>query len=200
MLDEPLADVVRRWIAYVGDAELERLTGSQTSWATESYRAVWESSLGSHVLDRVQDLTIRTYLLDDLLPKVDRTSMAHALEVRSPFLDPEVVALALSLPPNERVRGRTGKHVLRRAMAADLPPATLSRAKWGFGIPLDEWFRGPLAAYAAELLRSPASRVRHHLRPEGIDHVAAAQASGASLGHAMWTLCTLELFLRREGW
>ena len=82
-------------------------TGAATTGALEDYRAIWDSSEGARPLDRLLDLNLRTYLLDDLLVKTDRMSMAHGLEVRCPFLDTELLAFAARLPPALKARGLT---------------------------------------------------------------------------------------------
>ena len=98
------------------------------------------------------------YLTDDILVKVDRASMAVALEVRSPLLDRRVVEFALSLPNAMRLGEGGGKLVLRRLLARHVPRALTDRPKAGFGAPLTEWMRGPLRDWAESLLDQ--SRVR----------------------------------------
>ena len=100
----------------------------------------------------LQLLDIETYLPGDLLLKADLASMAHSLELRSPFLDHEVVALGLALPDSLKTRGREGKVALRRAFAADLPVEVAGRGKAGFGVPLGRWFRSDLREVAHDLL------------------------------------------------
>jgi asparagine synthase (glutamine-hydrolysing) len=199
-VDDPLVESFHHWITYVPGLWRERLLAGTDHRAAPLLYERWSHSEGADLLDRLQDLTLRTYLLDDLLPKADRSSMAHGLEVRSPFLDDSLLDLAMRLPPTLRIRRGRGKAVLREAVADLLPSSTSRRPKWGFGIPLDRWFRGELAPYAKELLGSEHSRVRQHLDPSAIDALLAAHGDGASLGHTLWALCTLEAFLRREGW
>src|SRR5260221_7710166 len=98
----------------------------------------------------LQLLDIGTYLPGDLLPKSDIASMAHSLELRSPLLDHRVVELGLALPDSLKRRGRIGKVALRKAFAAELPPAVAERGKSGFGVPLARWFREDLRPLARE--------------------------------------------------
>src|SRR5947208_5781118 len=100
----------------------------------------------------LQLLDLETYLPGDLLLKADIASMAHSLELRSPFLDHEVVALGLALPEHLKTGGREGKVALRRAFAAELPPEVASRGKTGFGVPLGRWFREDLRELAHDVL------------------------------------------------
>lgn len=195
-----LPEAFREWIAYVSSDRVEALVPGGSDWARRDYQRIWDETAGAATLDRLQLLTIRTYLLDDLLPKVDRMSMAHGLEVRAPFLDHELVELALRLPVSDRQRGMTLKRVLKTAIADVLPPGVVDRPKHGFGVPLDRWFREDLATLVHGTLGSPGARVRRHVDSGALDALLAAHGAGGSHGHALWTLLTLEVFLRRQDW
>lgn len=99
----------------------------------------------------LQRADLETYLSGDVLHKVDRMSMAHGLEVRSPFLDVDLVGFALSLPDREKLPGRQTKPLLRQAAEKLLPAEVAGARKRGFGVPLDDWFRGPLQAQARSM-------------------------------------------------
>jgi asparagine synthase (glutamine-hydrolysing) len=118
----------------------------------ELYRRRWSETNGSDDLTRVLDLDLGTYLVDELLVKADRASMAHSLEVRVPFLDTALSAFALGLPSRFKVLGLAKKRLLRKALAPILPAEILSAPKHGFTLPAAEWLRGPLEPYARELL------------------------------------------------
>jgi asparagine synthase (glutamine-hydrolysing) len=189
------------WISYVPADAKARLLGDPSSAGVREYARLWEASAGAHTLDRLLDLNLRTYLVDDLLPKVDRMSMAHALEVRCPFLDRELAELAFRLDPRLRVRGMSLKRVLKAAVADLLPPELLDRPKRGFGIPLARWFRTDLAPLVAGTLGAPDSRVARYVSGDALRAMVDEHARGAAdHGNALWTLLTLEVFLRREGW
>lgn len=107
----------------------------------------------SDPLALVQYLDYKTYLPGDILTKVDRASMAHSLEVRTPFLDYEFVEWASKLPSSIKLRGSEGKHILKRALEPVLPREVLYRTKQGFAVPLDMWFRGSLRTRLADTVR-----------------------------------------------
>lgn len=189
------------WVSFVPEEWRRELLGSSSGWSIEDYHRIWATSEGADLLDRLLDLNLRTYLLDDLLPKADRMSMAHALEVRSPFLDPELLEWSSRLPRSARIRGVTTKRVLKLALEDLLPGDILHRRKHGFGIPLDRWFRTDLRPYVDGMLRSTASRSRSYLKPDAIDRLVGEHQRGAvNRGDSLWTLITLEAFLRRQGW
>jgi asparagine synthase (glutamine-hydrolysing) len=120
------------------------------------------------------------YLPDDILTKVDRASMAHALEVRSPFLDYRVVEFANRLPLEWKLRGLTTKYLLRKAFADDLPREPLTRKKHGFAVPLGDWFQGPLVGTFREIVlqqpgpdyleKAEVARLLHEHQKGRVDH------------------------------
>jgi asparagine synthase (glutamine-hydrolysing) len=199
--DLGMPDTYLDWISYVGIADQQRLVEHDDDWARRQYRDLYAATAGRAPLERLLDVNIRTYLLDDLLVKVDRMSMAHGLEVRCPFLDTDLLALAASLPPSVKQRGMSLKRVVVAAMRGLVPDEVMDRPKRGFGVPLDRWFREDLGTLLSSTLGSPAAAVRRHLDGAALDAILAEHAAGArDHGNALWTLLTLELFLRREGW
>jgi len=103
-------------------------------------------------------MDLATYLPDDILTKLDRASMAVALEARVPLLDHRVVELSLALPTHLKIEGGRGKALLRRIAARRLPPELFDRPKQGFLPPLDAWLRGPLKEWARDLLNERTIR------------------------------------------
>ncbi|MFT4517664.1 MAG: asparagine synthase (glutamine-hydrolyzing) [Halioglobus sp.] len=103
-------------------------------------------------LSMIQYLDMKTYLVGDILTKVDRASMAHSLEVRVPLLDHEFVEWVSGLPVSDKLRGAEGKYILKKSLEPHLPHDVLYRPKMGFGVPIGNWFRGPLKKRLQESL------------------------------------------------
>ena len=101
---------------------------------------------------------VLTYLPCDIMTKVDITSMRSSLETRAPLLDPNVAELALQIPLAYKLKGKRGKHILREAYAELLPDEIDARPKTGFGVPLDDWFRGPLNKMLRDVLLDPSTK------------------------------------------
>lgn len=153
---------------------------------------------GSSALSRLLYLNARTYLLDDLLPKMDRMTMAHGLEARSPLLDRPLFDYVASLPDALKRRGARGKVVLKEAVKDLLPASIVNRRKHGFGVPLGAWFRGELRPLVQDtLLSSP--RLARFLRADAVRAIFDEHVSGrADRAHQLWTLLTLDLWLRKH--
>jgi asparagine synthase (glutamine-hydrolysing) len=145
---------------------------------------------GPSRLDRLLHVDIQTYLPDDILVKVDRASMAHSLEVRSPFLDHELVEFAARIPAGQKRRRSSGKRILKRAFDDTLPSSVTSRSKQGFSVPVDEWFRTELRSFARERLDSLGRRDRFD--GTGVGRLFGDHLAGADHGFRLWDLVVLE--------
>jgi asparagine synthase (glutamine-hydrolysing) len=147
-------------------------------------------------LGRLMELDTETYLPDDILVKVDIASMAHALEVRAPILDREVMHFAAALPTRFKLRGGTTKLLLREVAKDLLPKTILKRGKRGFGLPIHRWMRGELAAMSRDTLLDPRARSRGLFQPSAVEALLAAHARGEPRGQQIWNLMMLELWFR----
>jgi asparagine synthase (glutamine-hydrolysing) len=138
------------------------------------------------------------YLPDDILTKVDRASMSLGLEARVPLLDPRVAAFAWRLPARLKVRGGTGKWLLRQVLYRHVPKALVERPKSGFSVPLDAWLRGPLKAMAADLLAPRRLAGQGLLDPGPITALWNAHQGGrVDAGQRLWHILALQLWLER---
>ena len=146
-------------------------------------------------LTAYQVLDFQVYLGGGLLTKVDRCTMAHGLESRAPFLDPALIGWALGLQERARLRGSTGKWVLKALARRLLPAAVVARRKQGFSPPFSAWARGPWRPMLEDLL-SPA-RVRRAgvLDPDAVQRLLASHVSGAAeRGRTVWAVTSLQLW------
>jgi asparagine synthase (glutamine-hydrolysing) len=163
------------------------------AWQERMVPALREQSL----LGRILQHNFETYLPFDLLVKSDRTSMAHGLETRAPFLDRAVIEYVSRLPAGYlRGRGARTKVILRDAFSDLLPEPIRRRGKMGFGVPLGSWFRSELRDYLAEHL-GPGARLEEYLDRRAVDQVLREHlAERADHGQRLWALLTLEIWLR----
>jgi asparagine synthase (glutamine-hydrolysing) len=132
------------------------------------------------LISRLTEIDLRSYLLDDILVKVDRMSMSQSLEVRSPLLDHKLVEFAASLPVALKLRGWQPKAILRDVLRRHLPPRTLAKRKQGFSVPLRDWFRNGLAEMVGDYLDSAHGRLPAELfAPEKVASVLREHRRGA---------------------
>jgi asparagine synthase (glutamine-hydrolysing) len=156
-------------------------------------------SKGSDRLDQILRHNLSTYLLDDLLVKTDRTTMAVALEARCPFLDVELTEFAFSLPSSLKIRRGELKWVLREAYRGILSPRVLDRKKHGFGVPVGRWWSGRLRDLVGDLLLDPASRLGAFLDRKVVGDLVQEHWSGSrDHGGRIFVLLQLELWMRRQ--
>ena len=135
------------------------------------------------------------YLPNDILVKVDRSSMASSLETRAPLLDHRIVEFALQLPLDQKIRGGRGKLILRNLLARYVPTRLFDRPKQGFSIPVAEWLRGPLKDWGASML-APDDFLRTWLRPDAVGAIWSAHQRGEDHSERLWPMLTLMQWLR----
>ncbi|MBN2468732.1 MAG: asparagine synthetase B, partial [Deltaproteobacteria bacterium] len=147
----------------------------------------------SDVTSRVQYADIKTYLPEDILVKVDRMSMAHSLEIRSPLLDHTLLEFLGRLPSSVKLRGRTSKYIFKRAMEDRLPHDILYRKKQGFSIPLASWLRGSLQKPARESLFPANGIVNDYFETKYLDRLwKQHQAKVRDVAYPLWGLIMLQ--------
>jgi asparagine synthase (glutamine-hydrolysing) len=147
-------------------------------------------------LQKINLVDFAMTLPGDILTKVDRASMMHSLEVRSPFLQHGLAEFAYNLPDEYKTDRDHGKLVLARAFADRLPPDFFTRKKQGFGAPIKHWLRKEGMRPLVDYLTQPAARINSLMRTESIRPIVEAFNAGDDrLARRVWTLLTLELWL-----
>ena len=154
---------------------------------------------GADLLARLQDVDFGIYLVDDLLVKTDRASMAHSLEARVPYLDPAVAMFAFELPARHKVRGLRKKVLLRKAVEPLLPRQIVHGRKRGFSIPAAAWLRGELEPFARDVLSTANLRRQGFFRPEPVarlidEHVGRRE----DWSRQLWGLLSFTLWYERH--
>ena len=161
-------------------------------------KTYFDRTQGWDPLSRIQYVDIKTYLVDDILTKVDRASMAHSLEVRVPFLDHEVVEYAASIPVRYKLRNGEGKYILKKALAKLIPSEILYRPKMGFSIPLARWLRGNLKGMFEDRVLSKDAFIGDFFDPTPIRRCWIQHQRGTrDYAPHLWALLVLECWGRK---
>jgi asparagine synthase (glutamine-hydrolysing) len=184
---------------FSADARAE-LTGRRDSFdPVDLLRARYRETQGIEELARLQDVDLGIYLVDDLLVKTDRASMAHSLEARVPYLDTVVTNLALALPTKHKVRGLSKKVLLRKAAAPLLPRQIAQGKKRGFSIPAAAWLRGELESFARETLSPDVLRRQGFFEPAVVTRLIEDHVEGREdRSRQLWGLLAFTLWHERH--
>ena len=151
------------------------------------------------VADRIMEIDLRSYLCDDILTKVDRASMAHGLEVRSPFLDVAVAEMAMTLPYHWKQQGRLRKRILTDTFSNTLPSAIFTRAKMGFGVPIARWLRQEWYSHAASLLIDGHLVNNRYIQKWEMTRLLETHRAGnADYSYAIFALMVLEIWFQHQ--
>lgn len=201
----PSSDRYGRWVGYFDVDEKRSLYtheyaarvgggGAPIAWM----RSLFDGVDTTDPAEAAMAVDVVSYLPYDLLVKVDIASMASSLEARSPFLDHEVMELAARLPADMKIRGRTGKWILKQAFPEMLPGDIATRPKMGFGVPVGHWFRGPLRDVLLDATVSDQATRRGRFRPEVVRHLVDEHLDGRADHTAkLWNLVMLEHWHRQ---
>jgi asparagine synthase (glutamine-hydrolysing) len=192
-------------VSIMPDRVREQLFSDQFRRDLQGYRAIdvmrehAARSPTGEPLSMIQYLDMKTYLPGDILTKVDRASMAHALEVRVPLLDHQLVEWISGLPPEMKLHGSEGKYIFKKSLEKYLPKEILYRNKQGFSIPLASWFRGPLRERVQQALLGPALAETGIFNTAFLTEMVEQHQSGRRDYTApIWSLLMFEAFLRNE--
>ncbi len=192
-------------VSIMSDAMRERLFSPSFRTRLQGYRAIEvmqghaAKSPTDDPLSMIQYLDMKTYLPGDILTKVDRASMAHALEVRVPLLDHKLVEWISGLPPEMKLNGSEGKYIFKKSLESYLPDDILYRKKMGFAVPLASWFRGPLRQRVRDSLLGPNLSATGIFNMPFLKEMVEQHESGRrDYSAPIWTVLMFEAFLRKE--
>jgi asparagine synthase (glutamine-hydrolysing) len=192
-------------VSIMSDAMRARLFSDNFRQRLQGYRAV--DVMRGHAanaptddpLSMIQYLDMKTYLPGDILTKVDRASMAHALEVRVPLLDHELVEWISGLSSSIKLKNGEGKYIFKKSMERYLPHDILYRRKQGFAVPLASWFRGPLRQRVRDSLLGPNLAATGIFNTAFLREMVEQHESGRrDYSAPIWTVLMFEAFLRKE--
>jgi asparagine synthase (glutamine-hydrolysing) len=192
------------WMSYFRRYEADRLYTPEFAATLPAERTApgvigraWDGAPADNLTERMLATDVETYLPGDLLVKMDIATMAHSLEVRSPFLDHVFMQDVARMPASAKLAGTTTKHLLKEAVRPWLPDGVIDRPKMGFGVPLAEWFRGALRDLPGEVLLDPGATARGWFAPDEVRRlIDEHQSSAADHSYKLWALLQLELWLR----
>ena len=206
MLDEILGgrpdDAYIRMVSYFSQAEKEQLyfngLGEEQLGRSEDWiHSLYGEALAEHELDAALSVDIRSYLPEDLLVKVDRASMAFALEARSPMIDHEFMEFAARLPAKTKMSLGRGKRLFKAGLRGIIPDQILDRSKMGFGAPLDYWMRSNWKELLNDVLLSRQATERGYFRPAALSGMIDEHVSGKRERQGvLWALLMLEMWHR----
>ncbi len=189
---------ILRWGSYFSPRQRAQLWKPDFQFNADNAQSLlaerFDSAAGSY-LDKTLYTDLHTYLPGDLLVKADRMAMAASIEARSPFLDHKVVEWSARVPDQFKVKGRSGKYLLKKAFADYLPENVRNHRKQGFGIPLGAWFRGPLHGWAKELLLGSESPLAEWFEKKTLSSLLEEHRAGRNdHGKRIYALAMLALW------
>ncbi|MCG8567360.1 MAG: asparagine synthase (glutamine-hydrolyzing) [Desulfobacterales bacterium] len=159
--------------------------------------ALFQRNSSAHSLNRMLYFDTKTWLVDDLLIKADRMSMAASLELRVPFLDYRMVEFAANLPVKYKIHRGSNKFLLKKMMAGILPENIIHRKKMGFPTPLKLMFQNQLADYSRAVLTDSSAWIRNYFNGDGVENILAEHLGGKRDNHRIiWQLLVLETWCR----
>jgi asparagine synthase (glutamine-hydrolysing) len=186
------------WNGTFSEAEKAAMLNRPLPASLEAILSTLGAALPGDGIAPFMKFDLEYYLPDDILVKSDRMSMAHAVEVRPPFLDHRILEFAATLPRNLKMRGANQKYLLKQLMLPKLPQAVIQRSKIGFDIPTHEWFRGPLRSLLMETLDAAEAEHSELLRFDAIrTYIRLHMNRKINIGYHLWGLLILFLWMKR---
>ena len=190
-----------RWMIFMQSAEKEMLYSADFSDSLHGYNSFgfiedyFRRSASVEPLDQQEYVDIKTYLVDDILVKVDRMSMANSLEARVPFLDHRFVEFAATIPGSLRLKGKRTKHILKASLERELPPQIINRGKEGFSIPIKNWIKNELKPMMLESLSDANVREKGFFEPRFVNRLVDEHVKGEeNHSHRLWALMVFHMW------
>ena len=190
-----------RWMIFLQKAEKELLYSPDFSRSLNGYNSFgFIEEYFSHVtsddpLDQQEYVDIKSYLVDDILVKVDRMSMANSLEARVPFLDHRFVEFAATIPSHQRLHGKRTKHILKSALQHELPLKIIERGKEGFSIPIKNWIKNELKPMMLEALSEKNVKEKGYFDPQFVNRLVSEHLQGReNHSHRLWALMVFHMW------
>lgn len=164
----------------------------------QKHRRLYEACESPDPIDKALYVDAKTYMVDDVLTKVDKMSMAVSLETREPLLDHKLLEYVATIPSSLKLRGGTTKYLLKQLLKNRVPDSILQRGKQGFSAPVDQWLAGPLTTMGEQLLFDGRLTQRGLLREQSLRQLWTAHRAGrANHQHRLWAVMMLELWFRQ---
>jgi asparagine synthase (glutamine-hydrolysing) len=198
--DERYMNIISRFNEILKSALYgERLANFDFCPSGEVISSVYNNTTAAHKVEKIMETDLNTYLPEDILTKIDIASMACSLELRSPFMDHDLVEFAASLPLKYKQRRVSRKHILKQAFADLVPREILYRRKKGFGVPLGSWFKGAWKEELHNRLLEGKLVEDEFFRKASLEKLINEHCSGKTdQSYPLWSLLILELFLEQE--
>jgi len=190
-----------RWMIFLSSLEKNRLYTEEFSKRLQKedayafIRHYFDKARSFDLLNRQMFVDIHSYLVDNILVKVDRMSMATSLEARVPFLDHRFVEFAANIPGKLKLKGYRTKHILKQAMSGILPPEILARGKEGFSIPIKNWLKKELNPMMMDVLSPQRIKQEGYFCSEYIERLKNEHVNGIeNHSHRLWALMIFEIW------
>ena len=168
--------------------------------ATELFKVgILQNKKNHDFISNLQYLDMKTYMVDDILTKVDRASMMNSLEVRVPILDHKFAELTFKIPSELKLKRNEKKYILKKAMENYLPQSILSHPKQGFGVPLSLWFKGDLKEFVNDTLLSQHALISNYLDTNYVKKIVLEDRKGKrDFNSKIWSLIIFEEWLKQN--
>lgn len=177
--------------------ERQKLLLDNKSKGIDAYKIGLLEKSNNDFITNLQNLDLQTYLVDDILTKVDRASMANSLEVRVPLLDHKFAELTFKIPNRMKLNGQTQKYIFKKAMVNYLTPNVIEHPKQGFSVPLSNWFKDELRSYIHDSLLSTNARINEYLDKKMVKNTIMENEKGLrDFSMRVWSLLFFEEWLK----